>query len=147
MMNTLFLCTGNSCRSQMAEGLTKQLVLPGVAFYSAGVVAKGLDPLAIEAMHELGIDISNQTSNTLDDLGEIDFDLVITLCSHAHESCPVFPHNAEIIHHGFDDPPRLASDAESKAEKIVHYRLVRDQIKSFLSSPEFEALISQRVTS
>ncbi|MGV6815216.1 MAG: arsenate reductase ArsC [Phycisphaerales bacterium] len=137
MKNVLFLCTGNSCRSQMAEGLAKQLDLPGINFASAGVIAKGLDPLAIEAMSEIGIDISNQTSNILGEMGDIEFDLVITLCGHAHESCPVFPHRTKVIHHGFDDPPQLARDAETREEKLGHYRPVRDQINSFLASQEF----------
>ncbi len=142
MMNVLFLCTGNSCRSQMAEGLAKQLKLPGINFASAGVIAKGLDPLAVEVMKEIGIDISNQTSNTLDEVGGTEFDLVITLCGHAHESCPVFPRRTKVVHRGFDDPPQLARDAKALEEKLGYYRAVRDQIKSFLTSQEFGTLIS-----
>jgi len=143
-MNILFLCTGNSCRSQMAEGLARHLAFPDAAFYSAGIIAKGLDPLAVESMLEVDIDIANHRSKTLDDLGDIRFDLVITLCGNAHETCPVFPHNARVIHRGYEDPPKLAMNARSKEEKLGHYRAVRDQINSFLTSQEFGALISRK---
>ena len=146
MTNVLFLCTGNSCRSQMAEGLAKRLALPDVDFYSAGITAKGVDPLADEVMRELDIDISNQTSNTLDEFGHLRFNLVITLCGNAHESCPVFSKCTAVIHHGFEDPPSLAADVESKEERLGVYRQVRDQINSFLKSNEFESLISENKT-
>ena len=130
----LFLCTGNACRSQMAEGLCRHLHEPGVEAYSAGIETHGLNPLAVKVMAEIGIDISPHVSKTLDDLPGIDFDYVITVCGHADEACPVFPGNTRKIHRGFDDPPRLAAGAASEEAAMVHYRRVRDDIRDYLET-------------
>ena len=128
----LFLCTGNSCRSQMAEGFTNYLKGDTIEAYSAGVAPKGLDQRAVKAMAEVGVDISNHESKHLDELKNVQFDYVITVCDNAHESCPTFPGKTKIIHIGFDDPPRLAENAGSEEEAINHYRRVRDEIKKFI---------------
>lgn len=130
----LFLCTGNSCRSQMAEGLCRHLHEAGIDAYSAGIEKHGLNPLAVRAMAEIGIDISAHASKTLDDLSGIDFDYVVTVCGHADETCPIFPGATRKIHRGFDDPPRLAAGAASDDEAMVHYRRVRDEIRDYLET-------------
>lgn len=128
----LFLCTGNSCRSQMAEGWAKHLISDSVDAFSAGIETHGLNPNAVVVMEESGIDISDHHSKTLEALESIDFDYVITVCGHAHETCPVFPGNANVIHRGFDDPPKLAQ-GENDAEKALdHYRRVRDEIRDYV---------------
>jgi arsenate reductase len=130
----LFLCTGNSCRSQMGEGWARHLLADTINAYSAGIEKHGLNPNAARVMREVGIDISGHTSKTLDDLRGVEFDLVITVCGHAHETCPVFPGNARVIHHGFDDPPRLALEAKDEEEALSHYRRVRDEIGEYVRS-------------
>ncbi|QDU72125.1 arsenate reductase ArsC [Mucisphaera calidilacus] len=132
-LKILFLCTGNSCRSQMAEGWTRHLQGDTLEAYSAGVVAKGLNPNAIKVMQEAGVDITSQQSQTMQqiiDLG-IEPDIVVTVCQHAHENCPVFPAKARIVHHGFDDPPLLAENEPDPEIALGHYRRVRDEIKAF----------------
>lgn len=128
----LFLCTGNSCRSQMAEGWARHFWAERVEAESAGTKPKGLDPLAIEAMLEAGVDISGQASKGIDSLKSRRFDLVITVCSDADENCPLFPGAPRVIHAGFDDPPRLARSARSREEALSHYRRVRDEIRDFV---------------
>ena len=128
----LFLCTGNSCRSQMAEGWGRQLLADRFELFSAGLEKHGLNPLAVKVMAEAGVDISGQYSKTLDELPRAGFDYVITLCGHASETCPYFP--GQVIHHGFDDPPRLAAGAASEAEALPHYRRVRDEIRDFVKN-------------
>jgi len=128
----LFLCTGNSCRSQMAEAWTKRLKSDQFEAYSAGVKPKGIDPRAVKAMAEAGIDISGQGSKDIDSLGDMKFDYVVTLCDNAKESCPFFPARTRLMHHGFDDPPRLAENAEDEKQAMSHYRRVRDEIKAFV---------------
>ena len=132
--SVLFLCTGNSCRSQMAEGWARALKGDVLEPYSAGIETHGLNPNAIEVMAEAGVDISGHTSKTLADLQGIDFDYVITVCSHAHETCPVFPGNAKVKHVGFDDPPALACNAKTDEEALGHYRRVRDEIRAFVET-------------
>ena len=129
----LFLCTGNSCRSQMAEGWARALVGDVVAPLSAGLEARGLDPRAVRVMAEAGVDISGQRSQTLADLGEVALDDVVTVCDHAHETCPLFPGGARVVHVGFDDPPRLAAGARDEEEALAHYRRVRDEIRAFVA--------------
>lgn len=132
----LFLCTGNSCRSQMAEGWARAL-LPGVVEpASAGLESHGLNPRAVEVMGEAGVDITGQRSKTLDDteIRGADFDLVVTVCSDADERCPVFPGGSRVVHRGFDDPPRLAKNSATIEEALGHYRRVRDEIKDFVST-------------
>ncbi|MBT8346639.1 MAG: arsenate reductase ArsC [Desulfofustis sp.] len=126
----LFLCTGNSCRSQMAEGWATHLKSDDIKAYSAGIEKHGLNPYAIRVMAEEGVDITDQESTTIDELERSEFDWVITLCGHADETCPHIPGNK--IHRGFDDPPKLAEQAKTDEEKLVHYRRVRDQIKEFV---------------
>ena len=127
----LFLCTGNSCRSQMAEGFAKFLKADAVDACSAGTNPGGLNPLAIRAMAEVGIDISGYVSKRVTDLGT-EFDCVVTVCDSASETCPVFPSPTRVIHVGFDDPPRLAKLARNDEEAMSHYRRVRDEIKAFI---------------
>ena len=133
--NILFLCTGNSCRSQMAEGWAKSLKTQHFNFFSAGTKKHGLNPHAIKVMREVGIDISGHESNTTDELGEMQMDFVVTVCSDAHESCPVFP-GGKIIHVGFDDPPRLTENVADSEQRLIVYRRVRDEIKDFISTIE-----------
>jgi arsenate reductase len=130
----LFLCTGNSCRSQMAEAWTKHLKGDQFEAYSAGVKPKDIDPRAIKAMAEAGLDISGQKSKDVDALGSTEFDYVITLCDNARESCPYFPAKTRLIHRGFDDPPKLAENARNEEEALAHYRRVRDEIRAFVET-------------
>ena len=130
----LFLCTGNSCRSQMAEGWTRALWNDRVEAYSAGIETHGLNPHAVKVMAEAGVDISNHRSKLVDGLLEVPFDLVVTVCGHAHETCPMFPGGAKVIHVGFDDPPKLAESAETEDERLDCYRRVRDEIRQFVET-------------
>jgi len=132
--NLLFLCTGNSCRSQMAEGWARALKGELFDVYSAGVVRHGMNQNAVRVMAEAGVDISGQTSKTVDDLPPVEFDAVITLCGHANETCPLFRGSARRMHAGFDDPPALAADAASEEEALGHYRRVRDEIRAFVEA-------------
>lgn len=129
----LFLCTGNSCRSQMAEGWAKALKSDTIEAYSAGIEKHGINPLAVQAMAEAGVDISRQASKTMADLPEKSFDYVITLCGHANETCPMFYGKTQRVHAGFDDPPELAKNARTEEEAMVHYRRVRDEIRDFVA--------------
>ena len=131
-LNILFLCTGNTCRSQMAEGLTQHLKSDLIAPYSAGVNPGAMNVRAVKSMAEIGIDISGGFPKTIESLGHITFDYVITLCDHANESCPLFPGKTKRLHWGFEDPPKLAENAATEAEAMSHYRRVRDQILSFV---------------
>ena len=128
----LFLCTGNSCRSQMAEGWGRHLHAGRFEFYSAGIEKHGLNPLAVQVMGEAGVDISTQYSKLLSELESITFDYVITVCDHAHEQCPLFAGKAIRLHQEFPDPPRLAKNAASEEEALGHYRSVRDAIREYL---------------
>ena len=128
----LFLCTGNSCRSQMAEGWARHLK-PGILQpYSAGIEKHGLNRIAERVMLEAGVDISRHQSKRLNELAHIDFDYVITVCGHADENCPVFPGNAKVVHVPFDDPPKLARDAKSDEDALEIYRRVRDEIRAYV---------------
>ncbi|MBW6521699.1 MAG: arsenate reductase ArsC [Desulfoarculaceae bacterium] len=128
----LFLCTGNSCRSQMAEGWCRHLRSDLYDCASAGIKKHGLNPLAVKVMAEAGVDITSQHSKTTADLGGQEFDFVITVCGDADENCPFFPARTRVIHHGFDDPPRLAAGAASEEEALAYYRRVRDEIGDFI---------------
>jgi arsenate reductase len=128
----LFLCTGNSCRSQMAEGWAKALKSDRIEAFSAGIETHGLNPRAVKVMAEAGVDISGHVSKTVEELGDIEFDYVVTVCGHAHETCPAFPGQATVIYKGFDDPPKLAEGAATEEEALGHYRRVRDEIKAFV---------------
>jgi arsenate reductase len=136
-LKILFLCTGNSCRSQMAEGWAHALKNDVLEPYSAGIETHGLNPNAVKVMAEAGVDISGQKSENVNDLLEIPFDYVITVCGHAHDNCPIFPGKAtEVIHVGFQDPPalarELAANGASEEEQLDAYRRVRDEIKAFI---------------
>lgn len=137
-LKVLFLCTGNSCRSQMAEGWCRHLKDDIIETYSAGIETHGLNPNAVKVMAEAGVDISGHYSKHLDEFWGIEFDYVITVCDNAHESCPLFPGKTKVIHVGFDDPPRLAKDAKTEQEALDCYRGVRDEIKAFVEKlPEY----------
>ena len=131
-LKILFLCTGNSCRSQMAEGWAKHLKSDVIVPYSAGIETHGLNPNAVKVMAEVGVDISNHCSKHVDELKDIQFDYVITVCGHANENCPVFPGKTRIVHIGFEDPPKLAERVETEDEKLNCYRKVRDEIKQYI---------------
>ena len=133
-LKVLFLCTGNSCRSQMAEGWARALHGERMEPFSAGIEAHGVNPRAVQVMAEAGVDIGGQRSKTVDRLERNDFDWVITVCGAADERCPVFAGSTRRLHHGFDDPPRLARDARTEDEALVPYRRVRDEIRSFIAT-------------
>ena len=119
----------------MAEGFAKALKGDSFHFYSAGTKRHGLNPRAIQVMQEVGVNISSQESNTVEELSELDMDYVFTVCSDAHENCPYFP-GGKIIHIGFDDPPRLTKDMKDEQEILEAYRRVRDEIKEMVSNLE-----------
>lgn len=131
-LKVLFLCTGNSCRSQMAEGWARALKSDQIESYSAGIETHGLNPNAVKVMAEAGVDISKHQSKNVDDLKDVPFDFVVTVCGHANENCPIFPRKAKVVHIGFDDPPKLARNAASPEEALGHYRRVRDEIRHFV---------------
>jgi len=133
-IRVLFLCTGNSCRSQMAEGWARHLKSDVVEPYSAGIEIHGLNPNAVKVMAEAGVDISGHHSKHLNELKDIDFDYVITVCDIAHESCPIFPGKTKVVHVGFDDPPRLAKQAKTKEDALNCYRRVRDEIRVLIET-------------
>ena len=130
-LNVLFLCTGNSCRSQMAEGFTRAMLGEIIEAYSAGINKSQLDPRAVKVMEEAGIDISAQKSKVVTDIEDVPFDFVVTVCSGADAKCPVLPGEAVRIRAPFDDPPRLAEGAEDEEAALAHYRRVRDEICEF----------------
>jgi arsenate reductase len=130
----LFLCTGNSCRSQVAEGWARELRADRIEPWSAGIETHGLNSHAVKVMAEVGIDISRQFSKTVASLVEIRFDLVITVCGHAQENCPMFPGNTRAIHAGFDDPPKLATAESDEENALDHYRRIRDEIRDFVEA-------------
>ena len=131
-LRILFLCTGNSCRSQMAEGWARNIHGDRLQLYSAGTRPGRVDPLAVRVMREVGVDISAHRSKHLNEVLEVGFDWVVTVCDHANESCPVFPGDVKRLHVGFDDPPRLAADASSEEEALEHYRRIRDEIHTLI---------------
>ena len=126
----LFLCTGNSCRSQMAEGFARARWAGRIDAFSAGTLPHGLNPLAVRAMAEVGVDISGHHSKLPEEIGGT-FDLVVTVCGAAHEACPVMS-GARVVHVGFDDPPKLAAGSRNDDEAMPHYRRVRDEIRAFV---------------
>lgn len=130
----LFLCTGNSCRSQMAEAITNELHSKNIEAHSAGLIAKGLDPKAIDVLNQIKIDTSVLSSKTIDEVMDLKFDFVVTVCDHAADTCPYFPTQPErIIRHAFDDPPKLAQGLEVD-EALKVYTRVRDEIKGFVAT-------------
>jgi len=118
----------------MAEGWAKHLKHDVILAFSAGIEKRGLDPRAVQVMAEVGVDITDQRSKLIDELDNFEYNYVITVCDKARESCPYFPGDAVQVHVGFDDPPSLASDAESDEARLQHYRRVRDEIRSFVES-------------
>ena len=133
-MKVLFLCTGNSCRSQMAEGWARKLKADVIEPFSAGIEKHGMNAHAVKVMAEAGVDISKQYSKTPEDLGPVAFDYVVTVCGHANENCPIFPGKARVVHVGFDDPPRLTKDLPDGEGKLAVYRRVRDEIRDFVKT-------------
>ena len=138
MLNLLYLCTGNSCRSQMAEGWTRALKSDEITVYSAGIETHGLNPNAVKVMGEAGVDISGQQSQHIDEFKDVNLDVVVTVCGHAHETCPWFPADCNVVHVGFEDPPKLARElaaqGASEEEQLEPYRRVRDEIKAFVET-------------
>ena len=133
-LKILFLCTGNSCRSQMAEGWGRHLKGDRVDFFSAGIETHGLNPNAVKVMAEAGVDISGHCSQHIDEFKDVPLDYVITVCGHADENCPIFPGRTKVVHHGFDDPPKLAREAATEEEGLNHYRRVRDEIRAYVET-------------
>ncbi len=134
MLNILFLCTGNSCRIQMAEDWARHLKGNVIEPCLASTENHGFNPMAVKVMAEAGVDISGHKSKTIADLDIRNFDCVMTVCSDAGLNCPVFPGNAIKLHHGFDDPPRLAKTARSEEEALSHFRRVQDEIGDFVET-------------
>ena len=133
-MKILFLCTGNSCRSQMAEGWARHLKSDLIQPFSAGIEAHGLNLNAVKVMREEGVDITQQKSQRIEEIETIPFDTVITVCGHADENCPVFSCATTVVHRGFDDPPKLAQTAKTEKEALGYYRRVRDEIKAYIET-------------
>lgn len=132
-LKVLFLCTGNSCRSQMAEGWAHALKSDVIEPYSAGIETHGMNQNAIKVMAEAGVDITGQRSKKVDELIDVPFDVVVTVCGHANETCPMWlGEKTRVVHVGFDDPPKLAKEAKTEEEALGHYRRVRDEIKAFV---------------
>lgn len=124
----MFLCTGNSCRSQMAEGFARTYWGHEFHVYSAGTKKHGMNERAIKVMQEIGIDLSSHYSKTTDELPSLVFDYVVTVCDAAKETCPYFP-GGKVVHVGFQDPPALAKDMHDEEEILAVYRRVRDEIE------------------
>ena len=124
----LVLCTGNSCRSQMAHGFLQQFAEDNATVYSAGVETHGVNPLAVRYMQEAGFNISHHTSNHLDEYRDIEFDFLITVCDHAQERCPLYFTKAKTFHHNFSDPSKKKGNDEEVAQA---FRQTRDEIKLY----------------
>ena len=137
-LKLLFLCTGNSCRSQMAEGWTRHLKGDSIEAFSAGIETHGLNPHMVKVMAEVGVDVTSQKSENIRDFADLDLDFVITVCGHAHETCPIFPANCQVVHSGFSDPPKMAKELAEKGaseeEQLTCYRQVRDEIRTYVES-------------
>ena len=133
-LRILYLCTGNSCRSQMAEGWTRALRGDRIEACSAGIETHGLNPHAVQVMAEAGVDISGHRSKLVGEFADATFDYVVTVCGHAHETCPFFPGGAKAVHVGFPDPPALAREAAGEEAKLDCYRRVRDEIRAFVET-------------
>jgi len=130
----LFLCTGNSCRSQMAEGWTRALKRDRFEAFSAGTEPRPVDPRAVKVMREVGIDISGHRSKSVDEFAGQEFDYIVTVCDAANEACPFFPGTTKRVHAGFADPPKLAEGAATEEGALGHYRRIRDEIRSFVEA-------------
>ena len=138
MKRVAFVCVHNSCRSQMVEAWTRHLKGDVIEAYSAGIETHGLNPNAVTVMAEVGVDISAHKSQNIEEFKDVKLDVVVTVCGHAHETCPFFPGNCKVVHVGFDDPPQiakeLASQGASEQEKLQCYRKVRDEIRAFVET-------------
>lgn len=132
-LKILFLCTGNSCRSQMAEGWARHLKGRLIEAYSAGVETHGLNSKAVQVMQEVGVDISAHQSKHVNELRDISFDFVVTVCDSANESCPLFSGQTKVVHYGFEDPPKLSKDLP-REDALKIYRRVRDEIRQFIET-------------
>jgi arsenate reductase len=128
-LKVLFLCTGNACRSQMAEGWARHLRGDRLEAFSAGTSPRGLDPRAVRVMAEEGVDISGQRSKHVDEVCHIPFDYVVTVCDRARDACPVFPGKVRLLHAGFEDP---AAAQGTEEEVLAVFRRVRDEIRAFV---------------
>jgi arsenate reductase len=128
LKNILVLCTGNSCRSQLLHGYLQQLLGEQARVYSAGVEVHGLNPRAVRVMAEDSVDISQHTSNHVEEYTQVPFDYVLTVCDHANEICPVFPSSAQKLHHNFPDPAKATGSEE---EIMQQFRRVRGQVKQY----------------
>jgi len=128
MKNILVLCTGNSCRSQIAEGYLRHFAANKANVYSAGIETHGVNPKAVATMEEDNIDISNHTSNNVNEYANINFDFLITVCDNAKERCPYFPADAKKLHYNFPDPAKFKGSEE---EIVVEFRRVREMIKDY----------------
>ena len=134
-LKILFVCTGNSCRSQMAEGWARALRGELIEPYSAGTEPYKLDPMAVAAMREVGVDISHYRPKHVNEVAGVGFDYVVTVCDWARRSCPTFPGATKVEHVNFDDPPALVRDAaRNLQEAVTIYRRVRDQIRAFIQT-------------
>ncbi len=142
MLKVLFLCTENACRSQMAEGLVNHDLAGQVRAFSAGVRPSQVNPLAVQVMAELGIDISQHRSKSVDDLAGEQFDLVITVCDRAQQQCPIFPGKTEVVHVGFPDPAQATGTEE---EILTVFRTVRDNLRERLGNLLGEKLRQRQV--
>ena len=134
MKKILFLCTGNSCRSQMAEGWANSLLQYNFKAFSAGTKPGTLDPRAVKVMAEAGVDISGHRAKGAEEFKDVAIDLVVTVCDNARETCPVWFGKAKKMHKSFEDPPFLAKEAKSEEDAMVHYRRVRDEIRDFIKT-------------
>jgi len=137
--NILVLCTGNSCRSQIAEGYLRKFWGQQANIYSAGIETHGVNPKAVAIMAEDGIDISAHTSNHVDEYRDIDFDLVLTVCDNAKENCPYFPAKAALLHYNFPDPAKATG---TPAEVMAQFRSVRDMIKAYCKNLDVSSAIN-----
>lgn len=134
MKKILVLCTGNSCRSQMAEGYLKLFAKDNAEVYSAGIETHGVNKKAIAVMKEDGVDISKHTSNNVEKYRKIDFDFVITVCDHAREVCPFFPSDAKKFHHNFPDPAKASGDDAEVMQEFIRVRnLIKKYCRSFIA--------------
>ena len=137
-ISVLFLCTGNSCRSQMAEGWTRALKSDTIDAYSAGVETHGLNPNAVKVMAEAGVDITGQRSKNISEFKDVHIDYVVAVCDHAAKTCPIFPQDCKVVRKLFNDPPKMAKEAaqrgESPEKQLDCYREVRDQIRDFVKT-------------
>jgi arsenate reductase len=122
----------------MAEGWARKLKADTIEPYSAGVNPHGMNQIAVSVMAQAGVDIGSQWSKHVDELKDVSFDYVVTVCDNAHESCPIFPSKTKVVHVGFDDPPRLAKDAKTEEEALSHYSRVRDEIRAFIENIEIK---------